>query len=80
MQNLLFPAGQIIVEVMYIRVFAKKPSHFRRTDQGYIKKEKILYTPGSSGQSGEKASGPERIRTSDLLIRSVILAILIVLF
>jgi hypothetical protein len=41
MQNLLFPAGQINIEDMYIRVYAEKPSHFRRIDHFYIKKEKI---------------------------------------
>jgi hypothetical protein len=41
MQNLLFPAGQINVEDMYIRVYAEKPSPFRRIDHFYIKKEKI---------------------------------------
>jgi hypothetical protein len=39
MQNLLFPAGQLITEVMSIRVFAKKPSHFWRIERNYFKKE-----------------------------------------
>jgi len=30
MQNLLFPAGRINIEDMYIRVYAEKPSYLRR--------------------------------------------------
>jgi len=41
MQNLLFPAGQINIEDMYIRVYAEKLSPFRRIHHFYFKKEKI---------------------------------------
>jgi len=45
MPNLLFPAGQLMAEVIYIRVFAKKPSHFWSIERDYFKKEPTAMPP-----------------------------------
>jgi hypothetical protein len=49
--ELLFPARQIMVEGMYTKVFTKKPTHFKRSNVGGIKKEiateKSVLPPGS---------------------------------